>query len=316
MQQTLQIIELRTNSLNYIPESFWNLTNLQIISLGDNSFHQRLSCSINQLKQLKSLNLELNKFTSSLPDCFHNLQLLDNFQISYNNFTGKLPPSLFTLTNLTSFAVGENDFSGTIPFALSQLVNLESLFLNNNNFFGNLSSCFFCSYKNVMKILVLDKNLLTGTIPIQLSEKLNQTLNFLYLEENSFSGKINFINNLNRLFTFQLNTNFFTGSMNNALKNASKLQLLDCAMNQLTGELPYSSHWKLELYQMNSNYLSSTLSDEFHSFPRLLYLLLQNNYIIGTIPTLFIANTTKLEDFNLGSNLLTGSIPPSLIAKN
>ena len=103
--------------------------------------------------------------------------------------------------------------------------------------------------------------------------------------------------------------------MNNTLLNAYQLKLLNCAVNQLTGNLPYSPHWKLETYQMNNNYLSSTLSDEFHSFSNLLYLLLQNNYIIGTIPTLFIANTTKLEDFNLGSNLLTGSLPPSLIAK-
>eukprot|EP01040_Poterioochromonas_malhamensis_P014367 gene14367-15896_t len=163
-----------------------------------------------------------------------------------------------------------------------------------------------------MKLFSLGENYLTGTIPFQLSETFHQTLNFLYLEHNSFHGKLEFLNEFNFLLTIQLNDNFFSGSMNNTLLDASELKLLNCAVNQLTGGLPYSPNWKLVTYQMNNNYLSSTLSDEFHSFPNLLYLLLQNNYIISTIPAGFMENTTKLEYLNLGNNLLTGSIPPSL----
>ncbi len=316
LQHTLQIIELRTNSLNYLPETFWNLTNLQIISLGENSFHQPLSCSIQQLIQLKSLNLEYNYFTSTLPDCFHNLQLLKNIQLSENKFIGKLPSSLFLLTNLISFALGSNEFTGTIPFDFNRLIQLKSLYLNKNSFYGNLSSCFYCSL-NQLKIFSISNNYLTGTIPLQLSIQFNQSLHFLYLECNSFYGNIQFLNSYDQLIAFQLNNNFFTGNIDNnndsQLFSNHQLKLINCAFNLLTGNLPYSSYWKIDTYQMNNNYLFSTISNDFHSFPTLLYFLLQNNYIYSAIPDVFMENTSRLEYLNLGNNLITGSISSSFL---
>jgi hypothetical protein len=110
--------------------------------------------------RVTALNLGLNNLTGSIPNTISQLTMLNKLNLYDNNFTpSTLPTFLSSLPLLEFLDLGRNDFSGVIPSSYGNFANLRTLYLDNN--------------------------LLSGTLPANLS---NNPILTLWLNNNNFSG--------------------------------------------------------------------------------------------------------------------------------
>lgn len=94
------------------------------------------------------------------------------------------------------------------------------------------------------------------------------------------------------------------------------LKSLDVSNNDLSGEIPgwMSSLKALTTFKASSNKFSGQLYD-FADMPRLSYVDLSNNALVGTIPPTMLMNAdpNKKIFLSLSNNRLTGEIPGNLV---
>jgi len=144
-------IELKLDTISD-PENIYNLVNLELLDLTDNSI-EYISPEISNLTCLETLNLRLNCITKIIPEMCNLISLnslyLGENRITHipreicnltnltelllnNNFITEFPPELCQLANLNLLALHNNTIT-KIPNELSQLTNLKELYLSNNN---------------------------------------------------------------------------------------------------------------------------------------------------------------------------------------
>ncbi|KAI3881590.1 hypothetical protein MKW92_044314 [Papaver armeniacum] len=182
----------------------------------------------------------------------------------------------------------------------------------------------------------LSNNMLTGRIPVELSELKNLTL--LNLFRNKLYGSIpEFIAELPELEVLQLWENNFTGSIPPNLGRNGNLQLLDLSSNKLTGTLPVDlcSGNKLQTLialgnfllgpipesigkceslsriRMGDNFLNGSIPRGLFSLPKLAQVELQDNLLVGGFPDIHSVSD-NLGQISLSNNRLIGSLPPSI----
>lgn len=164
--------------------------------------------------------------------------------------------------------------------------SIQDIRLQNNMLVGNLSDIYFERPRHLTNI-VLNHNLLTGTIPLAWFESTN--LIRLLLSDNQLTGAL----------TPEI---FLRGR---ALKHFAANQ------NNLSGQVPEGiSPHGLFILELRDNELSGHLPQDIG---RLGVLDVGDNNISGNIP-LEWSNSTFLHDVLLGQNLLTGSIPEELFS--
>ena len=144
-------IELKLDTISD-PENIYNLVNLELLDLTDNSIED-IPPEISNLTCLETLNLRLNCITEIIPEMCNlislsslyfgengitiipreicNLANLTELLLN-NNFITEFPPELCQLANLNILALHNNTII-KIPNELSQLINLKELYLSNNN---------------------------------------------------------------------------------------------------------------------------------------------------------------------------------------
>ena len=144
-------IELELDTISD-PENIYNLVNLELLDLTDNSIED-IPPEISNLTCLETLNLRLNCITKIIPEMCNlislsslylgengitiipreicNLANLTELLLN-NNFITEFPPELCQLANLSVLCLNNNTIT-KIPHELSQLTNLTELHLNNNN---------------------------------------------------------------------------------------------------------------------------------------------------------------------------------------
>lgn len=123
----------------------------------------------------------------------NNLQLVDNSEW----------PNDFSLPCLRKLSLDNNEFN--IPFPdFSGFTSLCELIAQKNGFFGELSTSHFNNPN--LKVLNLNDNELTGTIPADLKDALPE-LNFLYLNKSKLSGEIPVLDGMS---TYAVSGNNFT----------------------------------------------------------------------------------------------------------
>ena len=124
-----KILDLKSLSLERVPDSAASLTDLDELYLDDNLITS-LPRWLSLMTRLTVLRIGLNKL-SSLPEWLGNLTRLRVLDVSRNQLTS-LPESLGRLTGLHQLSLDGNQLTA-LPDVLGNLVNLTSLRLENNS---------------------------------------------------------------------------------------------------------------------------------------------------------------------------------------
>ncbi len=157
--------------------------------------------------------------------------------------------------------------------------------------------------------LSLEKNNLTGIIPIEIGDL--QQLSLLYLNGNSLTGPIpSEIGNLQHLEIIQLDRNMLTGSIPPEIGNLQQLRDLGLNGNFLTGSIPteIGNLQQLENLRLDRNSLIGSIPAEIGNLQQLENLVLFDNSLTGSVPS-EISKLRRLKKLSLQGNMLTGSIP-------
>ena len=123
-----------------LPESFGNLTNLKLLSLGEytggNNFAPGpLAPCIRQLKSLEALFVSSCHVTGPVPEWIGELTALRQLDLQHNDLSGVLPESLGCLTNLLYLNFKDNTrLGGVLPVqTLGKLRRLNRLSFVNTD---------------------------------------------------------------------------------------------------------------------------------------------------------------------------------------
>jgi len=123
------IQEMSKNNLNQLPDSFGNLTNLEVLNLYNTNLNQ-LPDSFGNLTNLQRLYMDCNPNLNQLPDSFGNLT---NLQVLYvrENYLNQLPDSFGNLTNLEVLDLSDNNLN-QLPDSFGNLTNLQRINMKRN----------------------------------------------------------------------------------------------------------------------------------------------------------------------------------------
>ena len=265
-----------------IPKDIGNLTELQVLSLGENKLHGSIPKSIEKLQKLWFLDLKtatylrsgfenLFKLSSlrymclsnaglygSLPDEFGlNFPGLIECSLNGNHFTGSIPSTTGNMKNLKILNLARNKFSGQIPKNIGLIPGLE-----NADFGQNQLSSFQKGTKftcQSLQVLLLGSN-----------KQLNMSLNSLMeaIESTKRSLRI-----------FNISDCSFFGRIPVKLWAFENLISVDLRNNRLIGEIPWSPSSPGFLLQLDlsANNLSGQVSQIFASAPSLQSLDISKN---------------------------------------
>ncbi|PPR85172.1 hypothetical protein GOBAR_AA35519 [Gossypium barbadense] len=311
----LEHLDVSTNKFSGdISHAISSCVNLEFLNLSNNQFSgpipalptsklRRLYLALNKFEGeipvyltegcsgLVELDLSSNKLSGMVPSGFGSCSSMESFSVSSNNFTGELPIEIFqNMSSLKELGLAFNYFSGPLPESLSSLSNLTVLDLSSNNFSGSIPASLCENPTNRLKVLYLQNNILTGSIPPTLS-------------------------NCSQLVSLHLSFNYLTGTIPPSLGSLSNLKDLKLWMNQLHGEIPQQLGiiQTLETLILDFNELTGTIPSGLSNCTKLNWISLSNNRLTGSIPASLCENpTNRLKVLYLQNNILTGSIPPTL----
>mmetsp|Transcript_51400 Transcript_51400/g.55641 ORF Transcript_51400/g.55641 Transcript_51400/m.55641 type:complete len:928 (+) Transcript_51400:56-2839(+) len=203
-------------------------------------------------------------------------------------------------------------------YALVQIYNSASgdIWLNTNEWLSEFHVCTWygiaCSEEKFVTDLMLDKNGLTGPIPIDLFLLTNLIL--ISLDTNSLEGTIpTGISKLKKLSKIFMQANFLTGFLPSVLGSLKFLTNVDLRANDFNGPIPQEIYFigRLESLALSSNDLEGTLSTSIGKLRALIDLDLQSDNLSGSLPTT-LGQLTSLKTLALGYNQFSGSIPSEL----
>ncbi|KMT03477.1 hypothetical protein BVRB_8g191580 [Beta vulgaris subsp. vulgaris] len=277
-----------------ISASLGDLKSLSILDLSDNFFQGQIPAELGSISGLSQISLASNLLQGEIPPELGRLSQLNYLHLGSNNLHGRIPESLFCNgSSLDYLDLSNNSFSGEIPIKEGcELRELTYLLLWSNNFTGHIPISLSKSTK--LKWVDLESNDLTGELPSKVMSKMPM-LQFVYLSYNDFVGH-------------DRNTNlepFFA-----SLANASSLQELELAGNNLGGNIPSNIGKLTNLVQLHldDNLIYGSIPPEISNLVNLTLLNLSNNLLNGSIPQ-ELCMMKKLERLYLSSNSISGEIP-------
>ncbi|KAG2300030.1 hypothetical protein Bca52824_036502 [Brassica carinata] len=217
-----------------IPRDIGNLVNLQILSLEENMLTGELPVSFAKLLELQVLDLYTNELSGELPSYFDKMTQLQKIHVNSNSFQGRIPKSIGGCQNLLDLWIDTNRLNGSIPREILQIPSLAFLDLSSNILTGPLP-------EEVGKLELLvglgaSDNKLSGHIPQTLGGCLS--LEFLYLQGNSFEGAVPDISRLVSLSNVDFSRNNLSGHIPRYLAKFPLLQNLNLSMNEFEGSVP------------------------------------------------------------------------------
>ncbi|KAG6632767.1 hypothetical protein CIPAW_12G000700 [Carya illinoinensis] len=261
------------------------------------------SQSISAVKSLKILNLAHNELTGSFPTegMLAVLRNLETLNLNYNHFDDSIIPSLSGLTSLTTLSLASNYLNDQF----CALKKLEVLDLSYNYFEGILSTCI----NNMTSLVVLDisANQFNENASSSYVEASRTSLEYIAFSYNQFVG----------IFSFNLFANYSKLEvlrLNGQNKKLKIIELSNCSLNKLTGNIP-----KFLLIQHELDIVDLSHSKLKESFPnwlvenntRLRMLDLRNNFFVSQLylPTLTHTHMTWMD---VSANHLDGNLPENI----
>ncbi|XP_057512796.1 receptor like protein 22-like [Actinidia eriantha] len=281
-----------------------------------------------------------NNFSSSIPAEIGNNLIATFFSISNNMLSGAIPQSICKASYLEVLDLSNNKFSGTIPQCLieTNTMTLGVLNLRNNHLSGAISGTF--PQGCALKTLDLNGNRLEGQFPGSLANCTK--LEVLNLGSNNIRDIFPcYLKYSSTLRVLVLRSNKFQGSIGCpgvTYNTWPKLQIIDLALNNFSGDLPPNSflrwkamlvdmgtaqpdlnHLRFEFLNLNQFYYQDTVTVTMKGLEMELVKILTvftsvdfscNNFT-GQIPDT-VGALKSLYVLNLSHNALTGRMPPSL----
>jgi len=317
------------------------MTRLQELHLDGNFFFGKLPPCIRNLTSLRVLDLSYNLLKVRFPTSnFANMSSLLHLSLSHNQLEGMLYLNSFSrYTRLKYLGLSSNstNFQVQTESPLANIsVQLQVLELSNCNLNGNsvvVPSLFL--HQHELYVIDLSNNYLTGHFPAWLIEN-NTNLSYLNLRKNSFVGplilpskvttKLSWLDascnmlskeipeviniTLPNLYYINLSRNSFEGTHPSSFGYMEKLSHLDISYNNISGDIAAcfsGPHPSLTALFASGNSFHGSLP-EFLNLTSMEYLVLNNNYIFGEIPT-SICNMPYLGVLDTSSNRFSGSLP-------
>jgi Leucine-rich repeat (LRR) protein/preprotein translocase subunit SecG len=262
---TLQELDLSANELSGgLPWTFASCSSLLSLNLGNNQLSgDFLSAVVSKLQNLRYLYVPFNNITGPVPVSLTNCTQLQVLDLSSNTFRGKVPAGFCSLpihSPLEKILLANNLLSGTVPSELGNCKNLRAIDLSFNSLSGpipmviwtlpNLSDLVMwasnltgeipesiCIDGGNLETLILNNNLISGTIPLSIGKCTNMI--WVSLASNRLTGNIPpGIGNLLNLAILQLGNNSLTGQIPPELGKCQSLIWLDLNSNNLSGAIP------------------------------------------------------------------------------
>ncbi|KAL3809836.1 hypothetical protein ACJIZ3_000089 [Penstemon smallii] len=296
MLRSLVQINLGWNSLNHnvdwISGFLSNKCNLKSLDLSVNQFYGDISTLIQNLfgcwrHNLEKLDLLSNKFYGHLPEELGGLQKLMYLDLSYNAINGSFPLSFGNLSALRTIHLLSNQLSGPIPLWLGNFRDLRELSLSGDN--SQLSRKIPLSQRQLSNIEVL--HLSSTTLDVTLCEahfaKLSK-LRILMLDSLKFRVGFDWVP------PFQLGS----------------LMMQSC---DIEGKFPQNSselfrYMNLTDLKLSQNHIQGPIPNNIgRMLPSLRFLLLEENYITGSVPK-SLCEMEYLGVLDLSKNQLSGNL--------
>lgn len=354
-QSKLISLDLSDNQITgKVPSWVWN-GSLTYLNLSCNLLEE-LERPIS-IRSLSVIDLHLNRLKGAIP-----IPSISSIYIDYSkNYFNSIPADIGNnLTFAILFSVSNNNLSGPIPQSICSAIYLQVLDLSNNGFTGSIPQCLIENITETLGVLNLGNNSLTGTIMGEFPESCAlKTLDFngnhlggevpKSLENCEFLEVLNLRNNqINDIFPCFLNSSsnlrvlvlrvnqFHGGILCPDVTNVTwkRLQIIDLAQNNFSGELPSNSFlkWKAMMsHELDPNLISFKFLSLNHYYyqdavivtnkgleMKLVKILtvytsidFSSNKFEGQIPEA-IGALYSLYVLNLSHNALGGLIPSSL----
>lgn len=297
------------------------------------------------LPYLQYLNLHGNFFSAGDLSTFKTSSCnLERIDLSSNNITGPLPARSFFLScaRLAYVNLSRNSISGgslsfgpsllqldlsrnrisdssLLSYSLSSCQNLNLLNFSDNKLTGKLdttpSSC-----KSISTI-DLSYNLLSGEIPSNFVADSPDSLKYLDLTHNNFTGKFSDLNfgRCSNLSVIILSQNILSGAeFPPSLRNCQLLETFNLSHNTLQGDIPgllFGNFKNLKLLSLAHNQFSGVIPPDLAlACGTLQELDLSFNKLTGELPSTF-ASCSSLRSLNLGNNFLSGDFVSTVVSK-
>jgi hypothetical protein len=337
----LQYLSASDNKLvGTIPDLFYLASKLQYVTLAANYLSGTLPSTLASLQYMKQMSLANNLFTGTI-FALANLSVLEFVSFSVNLLTGSFPMSFTELSSLKSFTANSNYLFGLLklPLPPTRMI-VQNLGIGSNYLSGSLPAEFTNFHR--LEELIAAHNMLTGKIEFLFNHTTDAglgQLEYLDLSNNAFDGTIPasmFVGaRLRPLSTVVLYQNCFTGSLPSSICQAGNLTtlILDSASSAPACDVRFTGLWK-DLFKVviGKRSLLGTIPDCIWSMRSLQTVHLAGNGLHGTLPSnvlssvvIDVAETASisddyitvnrtiylLNDVNLASNVLVGTIPIS-----
>ena len=277
-----------------IPKDIGNLTELQVLSLGENRLHGSIPKSIKKLKKLWFLDLETAEHLEGGFDNLFSLTSLQYMHLSLaglngtlpnefglyfpamvecllpgNHFTGNIPSTIGNMTNLQHLNLASNDFSGQIPRSIGSMPVLQIADFSENHLTSLEKGILFTSQSMEVLSLASNKQLnVSFEFLLEALEPINGSLHILNASECHFYGTIsNKLWDFHSLISVDLSGNRLFGELPSPTENMLFLVDLDVSNNNLSGQIPHISLLSLKFLDLSNNtYMQE--SDEWRALPK------------------------------------------------
>uniref|UniRef100_A0A7S0RQB8 Leucine-rich repeat-containing N-terminal plant-type domain-containing protein n=1 Tax=Pyramimonas obovata TaxID=1411642 RepID=A0A7S0RQB8_9CHLO len=149
---------------------------------------------------------------------------------------------------------------------------------------------------------------LEGSLPDSFHKLVH--LQALYLQENSFGGKLPDFSNWAGLKGIYVFDNYFTGVLPASVGSLKRLQALNVRNNQLSGEFPKDLEKLTSIKELDLGFndqLKGTLPADIEKLSNLEFLRLNGCQLHGTVPSM--SKLSNLKAIRLNRNYLAGTLP-------
>ncbi|XP_018728532.2 receptor-like protein 7 [Eucalyptus grandis] len=331
----LTLLDLSKNDIQgQIPFSFANLAQISTLRLAYNNLSGDTLEWVVNLTKLADLDISGNQLSGRFPSSFENLKQLTWLNLSHNDLHGDISGTLWNLKNLLGLWLRSLNLNGVIDvnniFKLENLIFL-SLSFNDNPFtksfinpttsklsFLSLDSCNliefpqFIEHLSELVLLKLPNNRIRGTIPRSMWKDSKESLMYIDLSHNLFTGFENNQTNLPlpNLEYFDISSNLLETTLP---VPPPSIKLYNISNNVLSGDIPTSicEGSSLAMLDLSNNALNGTLPPCLGSISALIFLNLARNKFDGMIPHIY-PDGCALRMIDLSENQLRGIVPRSL----